>query len=86
MWIRHIHTSYGVRPEDHYKAFQWFHLACNAPTKVSPPVLAMTKQLRAPSCALWVLATTKPTHLQPDGLCSNTIRTVDWYVETSLYL
>jgi hypothetical protein len=30
----------------------------------------MTEPPRGPSCALWVLATTKPTHLQPDGLSS----------------
>jgi hypothetical protein len=48
-------------------------------------MLATTKPPRAPSCALWVLATTKPTHLQPDGLSSNTIRTTDWHAKTSLY-
>jgi hypothetical protein len=48
-------------------------------------VLVTTKSLRAPSYALWVLATTKPTHLQPDGLCSNTICTTSWYTKTSLY-
>jgi hypothetical protein len=63
----HIHTSFGVRPGDHFKAFQWFPLASNVPTEVSPDVLATTKPPRDPSCALWVLATTaSPTHLQPD--------------------
>jgi hypothetical protein len=63
----HIHTSFDVRLGDHFKAFQWFPLACNVLTEVSPEVLATTKPPRAPSCALWVFATTKPTHLQPDG-------------------
>jgi hypothetical protein len=71
----HIHTAFGVRLGDHFKAFQWLPLACNVPTVVSLEVLATTKPPRAPSCALCVLATTKPTHLQPDGLSSNTIRT-----------
>jgi hypothetical protein len=39
----HIHTSFGVRPGDHFKAFQWFPLACNVPTDVSLEVLATTK-------------------------------------------
>jgi hypothetical protein len=85
MLIRHTHTSFGVRPEDHYKAYQWLSLACNIPTEVSPEVLATTKPPRATYCALWVLATTKPTHLQPDRLNSNRIRTTDWYAKTSLY-
>jgi hypothetical protein len=64
----HIHTSFGVRPRDHFKAFQWIPLACNVPTEVSPDVLATTIPPRAPSYALWVLAiTASPTHLQPDG-------------------
>jgi hypothetical protein len=81
----HAYTSYGVWPRDHYKAFQWLPLAYNVPTEVSPEVLSTTKPPRAPSCALWVLATTKPTYLQPDGLSSNTIRTTDWHTKTSLY-
>jgi hypothetical protein len=85
MWAKHIHTSFGVRLGDYYKAFQWLPLACNVPTEVSPEVLATTKSLRAPSCALWVLSTTKPTHLQLDGLSSNTIHTTGWYAKTSLY-
>jgi hypothetical protein len=85
MWANHIHTSFGVRPGDYYKAFQWLPLACNVPIELSPEVLAMTKPPRAPSCALWVLATTKPTHLQQDGLSSNTIHTTGWYAESSLY-
>jgi hypothetical protein len=40
MRTRHIHTSFGVRPGDHYKTFEWFHLACNIATEVSPPVWA----------------------------------------------
>jgi hypothetical protein len=71
----HIHTAFGVSTGDHFKAFQWLPLAYNVPTEDSPEVLATTKPPRAPSCALWVLATTKSTHLQPDGLSSNTIRT-----------
>jgi hypothetical protein len=85
-WFRHpsatrkspfcnVYTFYGVWPKDHYKAFQWLHLASNVPTEISPEVLATTKPSRAPSCALWVLNTTKPTHLQPDRLSSNTICT-----------
>jgi hypothetical protein len=31
--------SFGVWPRDHYKAFQWFPLACSVPTEVSPEVL-----------------------------------------------
>jgi hypothetical protein len=81
----HIHTAFGMRPGDHYRAFQWLPLACNVPTEVSLEVLATTKPRRAPSCALWVLATTKPTHLQPDGLSSNTIHTAGWYAKTSPY-
>jgi hypothetical protein len=81
----HIHTAFGVRLGDHFKAFQWLPLACNVPTKVSPEVLATTKRPRAPSCDLWVLATTKPTHLQPDRLSSNTIRTAGCYAKTSPY-
>jgi hypothetical protein len=81
----HVHTSFGLGLGDHFKAFQWLSLACNVPTKVSPEVLAITKPPRAPSCAIWVLATTKPTHLQPDGLSSNTIRTTSWHAKTSPY-
>jgi hypothetical protein len=81
----HIHTNFGVRPGDHFKAFQWPPLACNVPTKDSLEVLATTKPPRAPSCAFWLLATTKPTHLQLDGLSSNTIRTTGWYAKTSPY-
>jgi hypothetical protein len=40
MWVKHIHTTFGVRPGDHYKTFQWFYLACNIPTEISPPVWA----------------------------------------------
>jgi hypothetical protein len=85
MRAKHIHTSFDVRSGDHYKAFQWLSLAYNVPTKVSPEVLCMTKPPRAPSCALWVLATIKLTHLQPDGLSSNTICATGWYNKTSLY-
>jgi hypothetical protein len=81
----HVYTSIGVWPRNHCKAFQWLPLACNVPTKVSPEVLATTKPQRAPSCALWVLGTTKPTLLQPDRLSSKTIRTTGWYAKTSLY-
>jgi hypothetical protein len=64
----HIHTSFGVRPGDHFKVFQWFPLAYNVPTEVSSEVLATTKPPRAPSCALWLLAiTSSPTHFQPNG-------------------
>jgi hypothetical protein len=45
----------------------------------------MTKQPRAASCPLWVLATAKPTHLHPDGLSSTTICITGWYAKTSLY-
>jgi hypothetical protein len=58
-----------VRLGDHFKAFQWFLLAYNVLIEVSPEVLA----------------TTKLTHLQPDGLNSNTICTTDWYAKTILY-
>jgi hypothetical protein len=85
MLVKHIHTSFGVRSGDHYKAFQWLPLACNVPTEVSLEVLATTKPPRAPYYALWVLATTKPTQLQPDRLSSNTICTTSWYAKTSLY-
>jgi hypothetical protein len=81
----HVYTSFGVWLRDHYKAFQWLPPTCNVPTEISSEVLAMTKLPRAPSCVLWGLATTKPTHLQLDGLCSNTIHTTGWYVKTSLY-
>jgi hypothetical protein len=40
---RHIHTSFGFRLGDHFKAFQWLPLACNIPTKVTPELLATTK-------------------------------------------
>jgi hypothetical protein len=79
----HIHTAFVVGPGDHFKVFQWLPLACNIPTEISTEVLATTKPPRDPSCALWVLATTKPTHLQLDGLSSNTICTVGWYAKTS---
>jgi hypothetical protein len=79
MRAKHIHTSFGVRPGDYYKAFQWLPLACNIPIEVLPEVLVTTESPSTPSCALWVLAKTKPTHLQPDELSSNTNRTTDWY-------
>jgi hypothetical protein len=64
----HIHTSFGVRPGDQLKAFQWFPLACNIPIEDSLEVLATSKPPRAPSCALWVLVIiASPTHLQPNG-------------------
>jgi hypothetical protein len=71
----HVYNSYGVWLRDHYKTFQWLPLVCNIAPEVSPEVLATAKQPRAPSCALGVLATTKPTHLQLDRLSSNTIHT-----------
>jgi hypothetical protein len=40
MQAKHIRTSYGVRPGDHYNAFQWLPLASNEPTEISPEVLA----------------------------------------------
>jgi hypothetical protein len=33
-----IYASFDVWPRDHYKAFQWFHLACNVHAEVSPEV------------------------------------------------
>jgi hypothetical protein len=33
-----IYTSFSVWPRDHYKTYQWFYLACNLPTEVSPVV------------------------------------------------
>jgi hypothetical protein len=77
-----MHHIYAPMLTKFYSCKKW---VLHAPTEVSLEVLATTKQPRAPSCALWVLATTKPAHLQPDGLSSNIIRTTDWHAKTSLY-
>jgi hypothetical protein len=61
MQIKHIHTSYGVRPGDHYKTFQWFHLACNVPTEVSPPVWALHPPKSPLLCLMGSAVATLPT-------------------------
>jgi hypothetical protein len=64
MQVKHIHTFFGVRPEDHYKAFHWFLLAYNVPTKVSLPVWA-SHPPRSPLLCLMgsaVTASSTPSH------------------------
>jgi hypothetical protein len=33
MPAKHMHTSFGVRPGDHFKAFQWLPLVCTCPLR-----------------------------------------------------
>jgi hypothetical protein len=87
MPAKHIHTSFGVRPRDHYKTFQWLPLACNVSTEVSPEVLATTNPPRATSCTIWVLAISSSPHISNkiDPKSYKSICTTGCYAKTSLY-
>jgi hypothetical protein len=85
----------GVCYENHYKAVQWSHLACNILTEVSPQCEHRTHP-KAPSCALCVptiVAVPTPSHGSaiaaspniPAVLPSQLPRRAGWYAKTKLY-
>jgi hypothetical protein len=49
---------------NHYKILQWFHLACNVPTEVSPPVRALHRP-RSPLLCLMGSSRLGCTHTIP---------------------
>jgi hypothetical protein len=60
----HPYTLRRCVPGNHYKIVQWFHLACNVPTEVSPPVWA-SHPSRSPLLCLMgsaIAASPTPSH------------------------
>jgi hypothetical protein len=92
----HPYTLLRYVLRNHYKAIQSFHLACNVPTEVSPPVWASRTHPEAPSCAIWVpaiAAIPTPSHYLaivaspniPVVLPLQLHRTASSYAKTKLY-
>jgi hypothetical protein len=92
---KHPYTLPRCVPGSHYKVVQLFHLACNVPTEVLPPVWA-SHPPRSPSCALWVPTVSAIPTLShssaiaaslniPAVLLSQLPRTTGWYAKTRLY-
>jgi hypothetical protein len=81
---KHPYTLLGCALGCHYKVVQWISHSLQH-VEVSPKVLAPTKPLRAPSCALWCLL--QQTHTSPsDGSQQpGSIYTTSRYNKTSLY-
>jgi hypothetical protein len=82
-------------PGNHYKTVQWFPLACNIPTKVSPSAWA-SHPPRSPLLCLVGSNHRSFTHTipwfrhrsftdHPIGLPSQLSRTAGWYTKTRLY-
>jgi hypothetical protein len=61
---KHSYTLPRCVPGNHYKAIQWFHLACNVPTEVSPPVWA-SHPPRSPLLCLMGYSRLSCTHTIP---------------------
>jgi hypothetical protein len=77
-----LHTS-RVGVEHHYKAVQWFHLACSVPAEVSPDVsVQITKGPPLVSCGSHeslLLYPLIPNQTDPKRVHS--IRTTDWHAK-----
>jgi hypothetical protein len=64
VWTEYPYTLLRCVLGNHYKSFQWFHLACNVPTEVSPLVWA-SHPTRSPLLCLMGSSHHSFTHINP---------------------